>query len=785
MIRRSIVIALVSFTLIGLELIWTRIFSAEFFYTFAFLTLSLALLGLGLGALSLRVFPRLGQEAHVPWYLSLCGLFTLAGPPVVFLIAVDFSRIFTSWTMLARFAATVVLLAAPFFFAGMALALLFSVYHREIPRLYMADLAGAGGGVILAMAAMNVLGTPLATVGIALPVLAAALLSGGRWRVFFPVLLAASMVPLGRHAPDLLELKREERAPVVYKHWDAMGKVKLYDFGGQYRGMNIDNVANSPVFPFDGDWEAWRRMEIPWDINVAFLVARFDSCRFLSLGAGGGSDVFQALEHGATEVHAVEVNPHINRMMLAGDPAGYTVRDSSVVDSTGRVITCAEYTGHLYRDPRVRVVSEDARTYVRRHRNRFDVIYSLSSNTWAALASGSFALAENYLFTTEAFMDYWAALSDSGFLSMEHQVYMPRLVSEVKDALDRLGVSDPGSHYAVYELPHLRRKLLLLSKRPLTDDLRYRAYGPLTQERQGHMHLIYPAPDSLRDNLIARIAADGWRAASDSIAIDLSPCTDDRPFVAQLGLWKNASVENLRKANWLAEFRGFPMSKLMIVIILVVGGVLTLPLTLLPALRRGPRLGPVPWMYFFTIGVGFMMIEVVLIQQFTLFIGASVYSLATVLFILLVAAGLGSRLAPRTPDLAVFCALELWLLLDVFFVSDLARALAGLPTAGRILVSGAVVFPLGLFLGMPFPKAGLRVGRLLDWGFAVNGVASVLGATGVVLLAITRGFTTALLTAMGAYALAGILLAANKGWIGTDAELPGSSPSTPTGQIVG
>jgi hypothetical protein len=770
MIRRSIVIALVSLTLVGLELLWTRIFSAEFFYTFAFLTLSLAILGLGLGALSLRLAPRLADEKHVPWYLSLAGLFTLAGPPLVFRLGVDFSLLFTSWGMLGRFAVTLVLLGAPFFFSGMALALLFRIHHREIARLYMADLAGAGAGVVAALAAMNVLGTPAAAAGIALPVLAAAVLSGGRWRALFPVLLLAAMVPLAREAPRLMERSREERAPVVYTHWDAMGKIKLYDFGGQARGINIDNVANSPVFPFDGDWEAWRKQEVPWDINVAYLVARFDSCRFLSLGAGGGSDVMQALEHGAGEVHAVEVNPHVNRMMTAGDPSGYIVADSTVTDSTGRIVTCADYTGHLYRDPRVRVVTEDARTYVRRHRNRFDVIFSLSSNTWAALASGSFALAENYLFTTEAFMDYWAALSDSGFLSMEHQMYVPRLVSEVKEALGRLGVADPRAHFAVYELPRLHRKLLLLSRRPLTDDLRYRAYGPLTPERQEHIRLLYPAPDSLRDNLVQRIVDDGWRAAAGSSSVDLSPCTDDRPFAAQLGLWKNVSRESLKKADWLAEFRGFPLSKVMIVVILAVAGLLVLPLTLLPALGRGGRLRPVPWWYFFTIGAGFMMIEVVLIQQFTLIIGASVFSLAAVLFVLLVAAGLGSRFAPRTPDLAVFCALELWLLLDVVFFPDLARALTGLPLFGRVLASGLAVFPLGFFLGMPFPKAGLRVGALVDWGFAVNGVASVLGATGVVLIAVTQGFTTALLGAMAAYALAGILLSADRGWTSREPE---------------
>ena len=106
-------------------------------------------------------------------------------------------------------------------------------------------------------------------------------------------------------------------------------------------------------------------------------------------------------------------------------------------------------------------MTEDARAYVRRFENKFDVIYSLSSNSWAALASGSFALAENYLFTTEAFIDYWHALSDSGFMMMEHQVYAPRLVTEVVDALTRIGVDKPLDHFAVYDLPKMRRTMIL------------------------------------------------------------------------------------------------------------------------------------------------------------------------------------------------------------------------------------------------------------------------------------------------------------------------------------
>jgi hypothetical protein len=159
-----------------------------------------------------------------------------------------------------------------------------------------------------------------------------------------------------------------------------------------------------------------------------------------------------------------------------------------------------------------------------------------------------------------------------------------------------------------------------------------------------------------------------------------------------------------------------------------------------------------------------MMIEIVLIQKYTLFIGASVYSLATVLCVLLVGSGLGSRVAPRVADLTAFSFILGWLVLEILVFRSVTDGLAGLSLPLRILTTGVLLFPLAFFLGMPFPKAGLRVGELIDWGFAVNGAASVLGATAVVLIAITQGFTVALMIALAVYALAGLLLSLERGW---------------------
>jgi len=781
-------VALLSVTLIGLELIWTRIFSAEFFYTFAFLVLSLAIMGLGLGALSLRLFTSLNRHGNPGLALTVSGLSALCGPFLIFKLGLVFSKIFVSWLMAGKLIIAAIILGSTYFFGGIALATIFRNYHQNIHRLYMADLIGAGSGVFIGIILMNGTGTPDATFLIVLPILLAAFIVSGKWLKIIPVLLIVSIFLILPHSEDLLEAQRSERAPVIYKHWDAMSKIKVYDFNGVYRGINVDNVSNSPVYPFDGIWDPEDTSDNQWNINVSFLIDQFDSCVFLSLGAGGGTDVLQALAEGATEIHAVEVNPHINKMMTEGDTSGYietspsppdtasriSEKDSAsseempyvpvIRDSTGKIITLADYSGHIYDDPRVKVITEDARTYIRRNKNRFDVIYSLSSNTWAALASGSFALAENYIFTTGAFRDYWEALTDSGFMSMEHQVYMPRLVSELKNALLDLGVHDPLAHFAVYDLPQMRRKLLLISKRPLTDEIINNAYGQLTAENYERIHPLFPAPDSLKDSLINRIVTRGWKSQADTANIDLSPCTDDRPFIAQMGMWKNLKKENLDKVNQYAEFYGFPLSKVVLAAILAVSLIFIIPLNILPYFRSGRKLRAAPWLYFFAIGMAFMILEIILIQQYTQFIGASVYSFATILLTILIASGIGSMFSKNINNAIPFFAIVIWIILDLTCFGALIKYFGDMGLSFRIIMTSIIIFPLGFFMGMPFPKGGLLVGENIDWGFAVNGAASVLGATLIVYIAITSGFNLSLALGAILYIAAGLILSIKSAW---------------------
>jgi hypothetical protein len=788
--REYVIIALISLTLIPLELVWTRIFSAEFFYTFAFLILSLAILGLGLGGLALRFFDKLNNTRFIGSYLAFAGLATIVGPILVFMLGLDFAQLFSSWLMRGKLVLTVLILMSAFFFGGMALALLFKEYHKQMSRLYMADLLAAGVGVIVAILAMNMFGTPVASFLVALPILVASLLAcSGKVRIF-PATIVLLLVGLCPFAERFLEADRKEPAPVIYTHWDAMSKIKVYDYDGG-RGLNIDNVANSPIYSFDGNWADTKPGEQQWGINVSYLIGQFDSCVFLSLGAGGGSDVLQALVEGAKEVHAVEINPHINYMMTHDDPSGFVLlppkddsasssqetpdstKSDTTADSTSavaktvaRVISTAEYSGHIYNDPRVKVITEDGRAYVRRFKNKFDVIFSLSSNTWAALSSGAFALAENYLFTTEAFKDYWQSLTPSGFMVMEHQMYTPRLVSEVINALEELSVADPRSHFAVYDLSKIRRKVTLISKRPLTDELRYRALGVLTPEKFADIHLQYPpANDSVKNSLLVKIIDRGWQVMADSAPVNISPVVDDRPFVAQMGLWRNFNIEKMQKGGSIADMYGFPVSKLIMLIILATTIILILPLNLLPYFRSERHMRPVPWLYFFSIGFAFMGVEIILMQKYSLLIGSSLYSVVTVLLTLLVSSGIGSRFSEKFSSTTVFICIIGWLLLDAYVFRHLIYAVSDVALPLRMAITAVLVIPLGFFMGMPFPMGTAKVGELIDWGFAVNGAASVLGSIVILLAALTWGFTAALTLAAVMYGVAFALMKINSAWL--------------------
>lgn len=160
-----------------------------------------------------------------------------------------------------------------------------------------------------------------------------------------------------------------------------------------------------------------------------------------------------------------------------------------------------------------------------------------------------------------------------------------------------------------------------------------------------------------------------------------------------------------------------------------------------------------------------MAIEVILIQKYTLFIGSGVYAFVTILFSLLLASGIGSRFSQKFKPSVAFIGIIAWILLDTLVFQRLLSSLGFLTLVYRILITVILIIPLGFFMGMPFPNGTKRVGELVDWGFAINGAASVLGSTAIMLVAFSFGYNAALLVGAFGYLLAMAVMLSNKKWV--------------------
>jgi hypothetical protein len=170
--------------------------------------------------------------------------------------------------------------------------------------------------------------------------------------------------------------------------------------------------------------------------------------------------------------------------------------------------------------------------------------------------------------------------------------------------------------------------------------------------------------------------------------------------------------------------------------------------------------------YFVGIGLGYLLLEMPLMQRFILFLGHPTYALAVVLFSLLLFSGLGSYSTQglsagqvrKRLQLALLSVLVLGLIYRVALPSVL-RQWIGLGLGLRIGLSILLLAPLGLLMGMPF-ALGMAATRhsesqkWIPWLWAVNGSASVLSSVLAVALATTLGFSAAMAAGLAAYGLA-------------------------------
>ena len=783
---------LICMCVLMLQIAETRLLSVMAWYYLAFFAISMAMFGMTAGSLLVYFKSHLFPPERLLERLSWIG--------TAFAIAVAVSTLsMVTSVLLADLISVMVLLwlkliliiLPPYVFAGMAISLALTRSPWPVGIVYGVDLVGAATGCLFVLVLLTWMDgvSALLAIGAVGAVAAACFraawrqsrntaireLAVSRWFVLLhPVLLALLLAAMAwlntsiqpRGIVPMVVKDQLENVPPAAQQWNSFSRVRAEQettgtpamWGPSasmpvvdvaQRRMSIDGSASTAMYRFNGDIATLQFLT--YDVTNLGYVIR-NKGRSATIGVGGGRDLLSAHLFGFTDVTGVELNP-IFIDWLTNRFRNYN---------------------HLADLPGTRFFVDEARSWFARTTERFDLIEMSLVDTWAATGAGAFSLSENGLYTVQGWQHFLDALTPSGVLTVSRW-YNPRNIAETgrllslaATALRARGVEHAEPQIFLAGTPNLAT--IIVGNGPLSADDLSRLHKATSE--LGFTELVSPdreiASPVLRQILQTRSERE-LESLTHRYHVDFTAPTDDRPFFFnQLVLTDAASVRGAQEAPD-GVIRGNLEATKTIGIIVLLSAILVLVTMILPSLpamrRTKASLAWLGTLYFALIGLGFMFIEIGIIQRVSLFLGHPVYGLGIGLFSIILSTGVGSLISERlkldTPRKLVGWAvlLSLFVVLLTFWFPALVRAFEGHVLAVRILVALAAIVPSGLLMGFGFPT-GMRLVDAIDtrptpWFWAINGAAGVFAASVAVGTSIAFSINTSLWIGATCYLLLG------------------------------
>ena len=766
-------VALSSFAALLLELALTRLFSVILFYHFAFLAISIALLGLGTGGIFAHINKNLLSRFELNQVVTVLSIGNALLIPLVLEIVLHLPvSLELSRGNFLRLTAIYIASAVPFFVTGLEFSIIFARRASQVSRIYGADLLGASLACLSIVPLLNRIGGPntvlfaAVTASLAAIVWAPSLISRKSASLVGAILLLLIVANYSGRLIDVVYAKGilRDRSLVEFARWNAISRVEV-DRVGDAKAIVIDADANTYIMNADvAKWpgSVWEKNLMSAPPSIANVLRPRGS--YAIIGPGGGVDVLRAVANGSPSVTGIEINPIIADTIMRN--------------------RYADYAYHLYQRPDVHMHVSDGRSFIRNAKEKFDVVQMTLVDTWASTAAGAFALSENNLYTVEAFREYFDHLKPDGIIAITRWEFSQprealRVVSVAIAALHGMGIPNPARNFIVVSDGDLNEDgipvVVLAKKSAFTpeEEASVRAH----MARNTNLFAQYFPSDHPNNPFSRLIASNDPYAFAKQYAYNVAPVTDNAPFFFfTLKLRQVLDPKSLRDGiDWKVNLGVGVLLMVFAISVMAVLAFLIIPLAVSGGRNRAPVL---PLLYFVAIGLGYIIVEITFIQRFVLFLGHPTYALTVVVFLLLLSSGAGSMFSKKwLPDSAkLWQPLGMIVMVLLFYVVLLPRALGafvGLPFEAKLLVSAALLVPLGFIMGVPFPT-GLRALALfqklhrqsneggisegpVEWAWALNAGASVLGSVTAILVAIQFGLNVTLLCGAAAYSLALLL----------------------------
>lgn len=777
------VVFLCSFSSLAYQITLTRIFSISLWYHFAFMIISIAMLGYGASGTVLSLYPKLKEQTNIKIY----SIFLSIGISLSYLISnqIPFDPVRLSWekTQLLYIALYYVVLSAPFFFTGLIIAAAFSSISEKSGLLYGSDLLGAGAGSIGILAAMTVTEPERAVFMLAIPALIASVMISGNKLKVLSIVLILSNLSLIFFKPAFINLRMSQYkglemalrfpgAEHLKTYFSPFSRIDTFKSPAvrfapglslryleplpEQTGIAIDGGEINAITEAGDDkslsFLGYLPSALPYEIGKKGAVVILDP--------KGGLQALVARYYNSKNIYKIELNSLLIRV---------------IKDEFSR------FSGRMYEQE---TWSGLGRSRLKVWDEKFNII---DISLMGAAPVGSFGISEDYRFTVEAFVEYINHLKPDGFLSINLYLLPPprielRLLNTVIEALDELRITGMRNQVAairswdsiciLIKKSHFTAEEINTIKRFSKDRRFDLIYYPGISKGEGNRYIKMPSDEyyTAFENLLD-IKKRSW--FTENYLFDIKPVRDDNPFFHQYLKIKNIrEIYKVMDEKWQYFMEeGYVLQALFLQVM-----ILSLALIFLPILRRREGIQTalssskkfLP--YFAFLGIGYMVVEIALIQKAILPLENPSYAVAAVLASMLISSGIGSLLSHRFSLLrSPFVAGLIALLVIAFslLIPRIFSIIAPLDIGIKISAVFFALIPLGFFMGIPFPM-GLRIlGErdvfLIPWAWAINACFSVLAPVLTVMTAMTFGFKIVLWFGALAYAVAFVMLSVFSG----------------------
>lgn len=764
---------LVSLSVLMLEFTLIRVLSISLWYHFAFMIISIALLGLGISGVTIIISKRI-NKAEINSFLTLVSLLYAVSIIVSFVVINKIP--FDPFSLLIEPAQFIylpmyyILITLPFFLAGLVIGQLFTRFKSSINKLYFFDLIGAGLGCFVFILILPAFGGSGGIAAASIIACAGTLLFAikksrlqtlGLFGAFIMIIVNGlflsnpdSYLPIsisenkvyGNYMKDNPELRlltkwnSFSRVDVMKDDGEAVDDYPVYtaiiDAGNSTTNIpKVTALTDSSRPPFDAS-------------TLAMILKRDDTAKVFILGSGGGGEILAALTNHAKSVTAVEINPILNEL-VEKDLANY-------------------WTTGIAKDKRVNIITDDARGWLRSKRIKYDVIISAHTISASATNSGAMSLVENYILTEEALREYLQHLDINGILYITRpEAQIPKLVSTIKIAQQKNGGSDTKSQFYIFKRPPSEFEVDVsylsgvLFKKSGFDEFDIQKLK--TMSALLNLETVYD-PTSKQEGIFKDLIESNniYETVKKYPGRKLLPATDDNPYFEHNTDFKDLNIANIKESfsqtdRAMISLAQRPVAESTLVILLIQTILLSALLIFLPIyvkFRKDPEIRKVKKgkyiLYFALLGLGYIIIEICLIQKFTLFLGQPVYTMLTIISTMLIFSGIGSMLSEKVialfkgkVNIIYFVIAGLTIVLGLLN-SVIFDALVRTDIMWRVIISILLIAPLAFFMGIPFPYGMSKISNdskyLVAYGWGVNGFFSVLGSVLVVILSMSYGF---------------------------------------------